>query len=112
MEAKTRRIQGKYWWACRDSNPEPRDYESPALTVELQALRFECMRYRTLGRTIFCSRKRSHFQLTLPEPVLSGVTWQLHDCKRIGSGLPVSGKCRGLRVRRRQGRWLWSIILW
>ena len=24
--------------ACRDSNPEPRDYESPALTVELQAL--------------------------------------------------------------------------
>jgi hypothetical protein len=27
----------KIWWACRDSNPEPRDYESPALTVELQA---------------------------------------------------------------------------
>ena len=27
-----------FWWACRDSNPEPRDYESPALTVELQAL--------------------------------------------------------------------------
>ena len=26
------------WWACRDLNPEPRDYESPALTVELQAL--------------------------------------------------------------------------
>ncbi len=25
-------------WARRDSNPEPRDYESPALTVELQAL--------------------------------------------------------------------------
>ena len=24
-------------WARRDSNPEPRDYESPALTVELQA---------------------------------------------------------------------------
>ena len=21
------------WWALRDSNPEPRDYESPALTV-------------------------------------------------------------------------------
>ena len=24
-------------WARRDSNPEPRDYESPALTVELRA---------------------------------------------------------------------------
>ena len=30
----------KRWWACRDSNPEPRDYESPALTVELQARLF------------------------------------------------------------------------
>ena len=28
----------KEWWARRDSNPQPRDYESPALTVELQAL--------------------------------------------------------------------------
>ena len=27
----------KIWWARRDSNPQPRDYESPALTVELQA---------------------------------------------------------------------------
>ena len=26
------------WWARRDSNPQPRDYESPALTIELQAL--------------------------------------------------------------------------
>lgn len=25
------------WWACQDSNLEPRDYESPALTIELQA---------------------------------------------------------------------------
>lgn len=24
-------------WALRDSNPQPRDYESPALTVELKA---------------------------------------------------------------------------
>ena len=23
----------KVWWAQRDSNPQPRDYESPALTV-------------------------------------------------------------------------------
>jgi hypothetical protein len=27
-----------WWWARRDLNPQPRDYESPALTVELQAL--------------------------------------------------------------------------
>ena len=26
------------WWALRDSNPEPRDYESPALTVAPRAL--------------------------------------------------------------------------
>jgi hypothetical protein len=26
------------WWARRDLNPQPRDYESPALTIELQAL--------------------------------------------------------------------------
>jgi hypothetical protein len=26
------------WWAPRDLNPQPRDYESPALTVELEAL--------------------------------------------------------------------------
>ena len=25
------------WWARQDSNLEPRDYESPALTIELQA---------------------------------------------------------------------------
>jgi hypothetical protein len=25
------------WWALRDSNPGPRDYESPALTAELRA---------------------------------------------------------------------------
>src|SRR5688572_16902231 len=25
------------WWALRGSNPEPRDYESPALTIELRA---------------------------------------------------------------------------
>ena len=25
------------WWARRDSNPQPRDYESPALTIELRA---------------------------------------------------------------------------
>jgi hypothetical protein len=28
---------GIYVWARRDSNPQPRDYESLALTVELQA---------------------------------------------------------------------------
>ena len=28
---------GKVWWARRDSNPGPRDYESPALTAELRA---------------------------------------------------------------------------
>ena len=27
----------KTWWARRDLNPQPKDYESSALTVELQA---------------------------------------------------------------------------
>ena len=41
------------WWARRDSNPQPRDYESPALTVELQALPLLSvicgLRFSTLG---------------------------------------------------------------
>ena len=28
---------GGYWWARPDSNREPRDYESPALPIELRA---------------------------------------------------------------------------
>lgn len=28
-----------FWLARRDSNPQPRDYESPALTIELQAIK-------------------------------------------------------------------------
>ena len=27
----------EFWWACTDLNREPKDYESSALTVELQA---------------------------------------------------------------------------
>lgn len=27
----------KRWWACSDLNREPKDYESSALTIELQA---------------------------------------------------------------------------
>src|SRR5262245_58261495 len=36
---KLRRHKDLFEWACWDSNPEPRDYESRALTVELQALK-------------------------------------------------------------------------
>ena len=35
-----------FWWARRDLNPQPRDYESPALTVELQARIFQQPLYR------------------------------------------------------------------
>lgn len=31
-------LEGKGWWAQRDLNPRPSDYESPALTAELWAL--------------------------------------------------------------------------
>gem|GEM_PF-3264390 len=34
---KTLFLQGFCYWACQDSNLEPKDYESSALTVELQA---------------------------------------------------------------------------
>src|SRR6266481_5323340 len=30
-------VKMRFWWACSDSNREPTDYESAALTVELQA---------------------------------------------------------------------------
>jgi hypothetical protein len=32
-----RKICVKAWWARRDLNPQPKDYESSALTVELRA---------------------------------------------------------------------------
>ena len=35
--AVCRNLRETMWWARRDLNPQPRDYESPALTVELQA---------------------------------------------------------------------------
>ena len=37
-------------WAWRDSNPQPRDYESPALTVELQARAPRQRQYDTVPR--------------------------------------------------------------
>ena len=51
------------WWALRDSNPEPRDYESPALTVAPRALvcdkhdwsavvRFQLFRFTSLNSTM------------------------------------------------------------
>ncbi len=50
-----RQIHMTEWWACRDSNPEPRDYESPALTVELQAR----TRSYKMRRRSFPERSRS-----------------------------------------------------
>ena len=37
MAYRTYRVLKNEWWACRDSNSEHRDYESPALTVAPQA---------------------------------------------------------------------------
>ena len=42
--SRTRHDPRIQWWACRDSNPEPRDYESPALTVAPQALITPCIK--------------------------------------------------------------------
>ena len=39
MDLDSRRCARGGWWARRDSNPGPRDYESPALTAELRAPR-------------------------------------------------------------------------
>ena len=36
MHETTRQVVGK-WWARWDLNPRPKDYESSALTAELQA---------------------------------------------------------------------------
>lgn len=35
LDRATRGVRSPLWWAHQDSNLEPRDYESPALTVEL-----------------------------------------------------------------------------
>ncbi|SRR5579884_2630980 len=45
LEAASRRLSERiHGWAHRDSNPEPRDYESLALTVELWARRLFIVR--------------------------------------------------------------------
>ena len=43
---------GLIWWAQRDLNPRPSDYESPALTAELWAREGA----RIMGRVIFAAR--------------------------------------------------------
>ena len=37
LSSATRSPKSEAWWARRDSNPRPKDYESSALTAELQA---------------------------------------------------------------------------
>ena len=34
------------WWASRDLNPQPADYESDALTIELKALLLKTIKWR------------------------------------------------------------------
>src|SRR5690242_4391244 len=50
-------------WACSDSNREPRDYESPALTVELQARRTDPAVFGFGVRALYdrCLGDRSRF---------------------------------------------------
>src|SRR5688500_16148882 len=47
---KTKRLAEKYWCPRQDSNLQPTDYESAALTVELQGHEFESLNYRVPGR--------------------------------------------------------------
>ncbi len=51
------------WWARRDLNPQPRDYESPALTVELQA-------QIVSNHSIFLILRRL---IALPEMIFTGI---------------------------------------
>src|ERR1017187_2048442 len=55
------------WWARRDSNPQPRDYESPALTVELQALIFVTL--------LFCFYCIAYSRSTLSAGCSGGVSY-------------------------------------
>ena len=69
------------WWARRDSNPRPRDYESPALTAELQAL-------QSVTRTAFP---------TVAKTVAGGSTFgsasafERESCKRSKARSTASG---------------------
>ena len=49
------------WWARRDSNPRPKDYESSALTAELQA------RGETLGVKEKLSNPEGLWEATYPD---------------------------------------------
>ena len=42
------------WWAQSDSNQQPRDYESPALTIELWARPADFAGYRSCGK-LYCT---------------------------------------------------------
>src|SRR3954467_5293109 len=76
------------WWARRDLNPQPRDYESPALTVELQALQAHILlqtiylyQYDTVGERVPCSRRVAapgprrwkHFRRARQQPPPTGL---------------------------------------
>ena len=77
--------KGKSWWARLDSNQEPTDYESAALTVELRA-RATCS-----GRSELKSReKRRLWQLILPVTELSGEM----SSKSSQRFEPLGGFCR------------------
>ena len=83
------RINPESWWARRDSNPQPRDYESPALTVELQARR----RITATSRSIVLRRRwgtKLVGKVTLRFSLVLGDESSLRQCITDGPryGLP------------------------
>ncbi|CAA6676950.1 Unannotated [Lentimonas sp. CC4] len=64
------------WWARWGSNPRPRDYESPALTAELQAQKL-CSGLRekidSLAESqVLIAPKRYFYKKTAPHSIISG----------------------------------------
>ena len=80
--------RGKFWWAVRDSNPQPREYESLALTVELTA---HARPYHTtpcVGMKLLNGGRPGLMHVrqpdTRPAPMLRGD----HDCRHAAPPRP------------------------
>ena len=84
-------IRSGIWWACSDLNREPKDYESSALTIELQArealllltiLGARSLRARYFGRTRTSYGLISSMETVLPLLLIKFLSHQLQDCAR------------------------------
>ena len=89
------------WWARRDLNPQPRDYESPALTIELQALLSNiCFICRYLNKDKTGRRNGIFVLVPVLVPVASENSSEKASIRQRLSGSPYAFSHLPARLRR------------